>query len=327
MWMQKTKLTRKIMGNLVRLLMVMAVSIGATGTCRATVDLQTHGQTLGRIKNELSLLTPAELKENHGLLATILQELKTALRQTTDKDAIKKYKAFRTKIVALYRQIEDRQRAFKKGKTLPKIEKTPKDFAHGSPSTEREEDQEKGGGLQLMRVPSQEVSQQPSTSLETSPQPPSSSQGLFVVEGKVIKQKRFVSQRRGGGRKKAVKAGFKWQAKIVRILHVPDNWEETEDIPEALQKGVYLYLPEDTHMNTYENKRSSGIKSALWHKLVDKRVEILVTPEGEVQSWKEIGTARRMMRGVKKFFGQTAVHTGHRATLEPEEEEEEEEEE
>jgi hypothetical protein len=326
MWMQQTKLTRKIMGNLVRLLMVMAITIGATGTCSATVDLQTHGQTLGRIKNELSLLTPAELKENHGLLATILKELKTALKQTTDKDAIKKYKAFRTKIVALYRQIEDRQRAFKKGKTLPKIEKTPKDFAHGSPSTEREEDQEQGGNLQLVLRPPQDLSQRAPAIPETLPQPPSS-QGLFVVEGKVVKQKRFVSQRRGGGRKKAVKGGFKWQAKIVRILHVPDNWEETEDIPEALQKGVYLYLPEDTHMNTYENKRSSGIKSALWHKLVDKRVEILVTPEGEVHSWKEIGTTRRMMRGVKKFFGQTAVHTGHRATLEPEEEEEEEEEE
>jgi hypothetical protein len=297
MWIHKTKLTRKIMGNLALLLMVLAVRVGETGSARADVDLQKHGQTLGRIKNELSLLTPEELKENHGLLANILQELKTALKETKDKDAIKKYTVFRKKIVALYRQIEDRQRAFKKRNTLLKLEKTPKDFAHAPPSTEREKDQAKGGNRQLVLAPPQEVSQGAPTPSKTAPQP-LSSQGLFVVEGKIIKQKRFVSQRRGGGRKKGVKSGFKWQAKIVRILYVPDTWEG-EEIPEALQAGVYLYLPQKTHMNTYENKRSSGIKSALWHKLVDKRVEILVTPEGEVSSWKEIGTARRMMRGVK----------------------------
>jgi hypothetical protein len=101
------------------------------------------------------------------------------------------------------------------------------------------------------------------------------SKGLFVVEAKI---------------------GKDGKAFIVRTLYTP---QEQQGAPDALKAGQKLAL----EPNQNKHQKGSQIRWKIWHKLVDKRVEILVTPAGTVDSWKEIGTGRRMGRSVKKFFG------------------------
>ena len=104
--------------------------------------------------------------------------------------------------------------------------------------------------------------------------------GLFVVEGKVTKD---------------------GKARFVRVLYQPQSYKGKIP-PDWSQQGFSL-SHETNHRNNPKNKKSGAIRWTGWHKMVDKRVEMLIDPEGNLVTWKEIGTGRRMVRGVKKFFG------------------------
>jgi hypothetical protein len=106
--------------------------------------------------------------------------------------------------------------------------------------------------------------------------------GLFVVEGRVKKD---------------------GTAEIVRFLHIPPH----QDRPD-------YWLGEHVEMDPGMTKKGKTLARRWknWHKMVDKRVEMLMTPDGTLVGWEEIGTGRRMVRGIKKLFGKTALFSSNR---------------
>ena len=103
--------------------------------------------------------------------------------------------------------------------------------------------------------------------------------GLFVVEGRVNKD---------------------GTARPVGILYTPQGG--SGDKPTWMDNSFSLDQSQNRRSNE-KDKKSGAIRSKNWHKLVDKRVEMLITPDGQLKEWKTISTARRMGRRVKKFFG------------------------
>jgi hypothetical protein len=103
--------------------------------------------------------------------------------------------------------------------------------------------------------------------------------GLFVVEGRVNKD---------------------GTARPVGILYTPQGG--SGDKPTWMDNSFSLDQSQNRRSNE-KDKKSGAIRSKNWHKLVDKRVEMLITPDGQLKEWKTISTARRMGRSVKKFFG------------------------
>jgi hypothetical protein len=86
------------------------------------------------------------------------------------------------------------------------------------------------------------------------------------------------------------------QATFVRVLDAPSS-------PEASPDWTNKTFDLPSNKNAEASKKDGKIRWKGWHKKVDKRVEMVVNPNGELVSWQEIGTGRRMVRGVKKFFG------------------------
>ena len=103
--------------------------------------------------------------------------------------------------------------------------------------------------------------------------------GLFVVEGRVNKD---------------------GTASPVGILYTPKGGSGEK--PTWMDNSFSLEKSQNRRSNE-KDKKSGAIRSKNWHKLVDKRVEMLITPDGQLKEWKTISTARRMGRSVKKFFG------------------------